>query len=127
MQISTCLIKISILEFYIQLFPQVWMQRLCHVQILLEAIFMVGQVVSMLTMCRPLAASFDFTIHGKCGNIPAFWLSIGVIAAVFGLAVVLTPMTVVWKLQLSREKRVKLMVLFGLGFWYVLFSLIISS
>jgi hypothetical protein len=117
MQISTCLIKISILEFYTQLFPQIWMQRLCHVQILLQAIFMVGQVVSMLTICRPLAASFDFSVHGKCGNIPAFWLAIGVIAAVFGLAVVATPMAVVWKLQLSREKRVKLMVLFGLGFW----------
>jgi hypothetical protein len=119
MMLSTCLIKMSILDFYTKLFPQPWLQRICHLQIAILALFIIAQIVPMLAICQPFESIYDFSIPGKCGNIAGFWLSVSILAVLFGLACVLTPMPVVWKLQLSQEKRVKLTVLFGLGFWSV--------
>lgn len=119
MMLATNLVKISVTEFYTHLFPQTWLQRICHVQIAALTMFMIAQIVADLTVCRPIQKAYDFSVDGKCGDVRTFWLSISLIALFFDVTCVVLPMPIFWTLKLNRKKKWRLTVLFGLGFWWV--------
>ncbi|KAF2868232.1 hypothetical protein BDV95DRAFT_160794 [Massariosphaeria phaeospora] len=113
---STNLIKMSITEFYMQLFPQLWLHRLCRIHLVALSAFTVAEIIAVLTLCTPFEHYWDRSTPGTCNDIISFWLTVGILAVFFGLTCVLLPMPIVWNLKLSRRKRARLMVLFGLGF-----------
>lgn len=119
MMVATSLVKLSITEFYLHIFPHGWLHHVCHIQLVALTLFMIGQIVAILTICQPVAASFDFSIHGKCGDIVDFWLSISIIALFFDISCVILPMPIFWTTNLCQRKKWKLTVLFGLGFMFV--------
>ncbi|KAF2865402.1 hypothetical protein BDV95DRAFT_612785 [Massariosphaeria phaeospora] len=112
---ASTLIKLSILEFYTQLFPQEWLRRVCYAQMAMLVAFMVAQIIADQTMCLP--SQLDPNKPNECRDEGKFWLAISILAAFFGFICVVTPMPLVWQLHLSTKKKIRVMVLFGLGFF----------
>ncbi|KAH7165109.1 hypothetical protein DER46DRAFT_662221 [Fusarium sp. MPI-SDFR-AT-0072] len=117
MMLATTMVKMSITELYLHLFPQTWLHRICHVQLVSLALFMVAQLTAYFMICQPLASLYDFSIEGKCGDIVSFWLAVSLIALFFDISCVVLPIPIFWKLSIDRNKKWKLTMLFGLGFW----------
>jgi hypothetical protein len=114
---SSFFAKLSIMHFYIVLFPHTWIHNLCKIQFWLLTLSCVGSIIPIFLQCRPFRFIWDKSIPGgQCFDIKALWLWVSVIALLFDLACVLLPIPVFWALKTSTRKKVKLTVLFGLGF-----------
>ncbi|KAJ9419111.1 hypothetical protein FOXG_22377 [Fusarium oxysporum f. sp. lycopersici 4287] len=116
MMLATTMVKMSITEFYLHLFPHRWIRYICYVQLVSLALFMVAQMTAYFTICRPLALVYDFSVPGKCGDLVSFWLAVTLIALFFDVSCVVLPLPIFWRMNLERNKKWKLTVLFGLGF-----------
>ncbi|KAF2877439.1 hypothetical protein BDV95DRAFT_147200 [Massariosphaeria phaeospora] len=120
---SSFLVKMSITHFYIILFPNTWIQRICRVQLYLLLGCCIGGIVSCFLMCRPLAYTWNKSIPGgKCFDIKDFWLGISIVGLFFDLSLVILPIPVFWNLRMSWRKKAKLILLFGLGLFICIFS-----
>ncbi|CAI6285216.1 unnamed protein product [Periconia digitata] len=78
----------------------------------------VATIIACALICQPVAYNWDRTIPGgKCGNYHAFWLITSILGVIFDLILIVLPLPVFWKLQLSLRKKITLTILFGLGFF----------
>ena len=82
----------------------------------LQAAFGVAAIFLLFFQCRPLAAIWDFTIAGRtCLPLNAIQLASGLVHLVSDVAIFLLPQRVIWNLNLSRQRRLGLAVVFSLG------------
>ena len=86
-----------------------------------SVIFAMITILGNVLICRPIAALWDVTIElvASCGNRNADWVAIGVLNISTDVMVVSLPITMVWKLQIQREKKIALFCVFGLGSLWV--------
>ncbi|PVI01007.1 hypothetical protein DM02DRAFT_654907 [Periconia macrospinosa] len=76
-------------------------------------------------ICQPVAFNWDRTIPGgQCGDYHAFWLASSILGAIFDLILIVLPLPVFWKLQLSLRRKIALTVLFGLGFFILAITIV---
>ncbi|MCJ1392966.1 hypothetical protein MMC18_005838 [Xylographa bjoerkii] len=109
-------VKISIAQFYVQLFPHRVIQVIAHCITWLVAAFWVATVMSALLICRPLAFNWDATVAGgTCGDLHGFWIATIAIGLVFDIILVVLPMPMLWGLQLKVQRKIALTFVFGLG------------
>jgi hypothetical protein len=114
---SSFFVKMSITHFYIVLFPNIWLHNLCKAQFFLLTLCWIAGIVPCFVACRPIAYTWNRTIPGgQCFDIKRFWFSTSMIALFFDLACVVLPIPVFWSLKTSTAKKIKLTVLFSLGF-----------
>lgn len=74
---------------------------------------------SILIRCLPIRAIWDVRTPGKCLDLNAIGLSGGIINIVEHFIILLLPLPELWKLKLSRRKRVQLALVFSIGSLYV--------
>jgi len=80
----------------------------------------VSVFLEQMLLCRPLAFNWNPSIEGgRCANRPAAYLAAGIINLLTDLMVLCLPVPMVWKLQLSKRKKLALSSVFGVGFTYV--------
>ncbi|KAF2684350.1 hypothetical protein K458DRAFT_30530 [Lentithecium fluviatile CBS 122367] len=113
---SSYLTKLSITHFYIKLFPHNPINLICRLQFALLILTCIASIVRCFTLCWPLAYAWNRSLDGKCGDFKDFSLETSVVALVFDITCVVLPIPVVWGLKLERGKKIRLTVLFGLGF-----------
>ncbi|KAF2824470.1 hypothetical protein CC86DRAFT_248664, partial [Ophiobolus disseminans] len=75
-------------------------------------------------MCRPLAFTWNKTLHGSCIDVRPYWLGMSIVALFFDLTCVVLPIPVVWGLKCSVGKKVRLTALFGLGSFICIITLL---
>jgi hypothetical protein len=112
-------VKMSITHFYIVLFPQsTWLHKTCKVQLLLLTLCFIATIIPVFLSCIPFEYTWNKSLvgGGKCIDMKNFWLGTSVVALAFDLSCVLLPIPVFWRLKMEVRKKVKLTVLFGLGF-----------
>ncbi len=113
-------IKVSILLFYRRLFPRenttpTW--RLCHLllMILSVALGVIG-IFGFVFQCAPIAYSWDLTIPGgHCINRGAFARFTNVGNIVTDILILVMPIPIVWSLHLPKNKKIGVCLLFLLG------------
>lgn len=74
-----------------------------------------AMVISLNVQCIPREASWDITVAGKCFPLYTIQLSSGIFFLITDVIMIFLPQAPIWKLQLSRQKKIGVSVVFGLG------------
>lgn len=108
--------KISILLLYVSIFPVTWVIRVVWATIAVIVAWTAGTILVGCLICRPFAYNWDQSIPGgSCGDQVTSFTVTGVINLVTDVIVLITPMPLLYKLQMARYKKVTLIAVFGLG------------
>lgn len=78
-------------------------------------LYWLSSVLTIALLCRPVAYNWNRSIPGTCGNV----LKIEYASAGFNmgidLGVVLLPLPIVWRLQMSSRKKIGVTASFAIG------------
>ncbi|CAG8320515.1 unnamed protein product [Penicillium nalgiovense] len=113
---STVCFRLAILLLYIEIFPGSQKFFWCATGVgCLVFLYWVSAVLTIALLCRPVAYNWDRTIPGTCGDV----LKIQYASAGFNmgidLGVVLLPLPIVWRLQMSSRKKTGVTASFAIG------------
>ncbi|KAE8376829.1 hypothetical protein BDV26DRAFT_305352 [Aspergillus bertholletiae] len=121
------LTKISILFFYLRVFPKRSFRTAVYAVIGLNVCYMIAFVLISVFQCRPLNGAWlhwDGEHQYQCNNINAQ----GWAAAIFNMAldfvVMIMPLRELYHLQLSLRKKLLVMFMFSLGIFVTLVSIL---
>ncbi|KAI6082199.1 hypothetical protein F4821DRAFT_219273 [Hypoxylon rubiginosum] len=109
-------IKWSILAFYQRIFPQHWFRwALLGVAVFMGA-WMFTTVFAISFQCIPIEYNWDTTIAGgHCINIGQLALVTSILNVLTDVAILVLPLPLVWRLNVTPKRRWGLIVLFALG------------
>ena len=110
-------IKISILLMYRRIFSVDPSFRLQSLLIgIVVSIFWLATTIATLTNCIPLKYSWiGLSDPAHCFNYNIFWMVTGALEVVIDTMILALPVRIVLGLQLSRKRRVALLLIFLLG------------
>jgi hypothetical protein len=104
------------LLLYIRIFPSRRFRIICWIALTLFIGILVSVIFTTFLICKPLTYSFvPITPGGHCGNLAAFELYTAISSLISDFIVVVLPMPLLWKLQMSNSKKLGLAVVFGMG------------
>jgi cytochrome c biogenesis protein CcdA len=116
-------IKISVVSFYRRIFPgQETFRRWSMFLLIVIGLWMLAFFISLTLWCgtHPAAGWTNYKeILKYCDNLADLELAFAVTDAMTDLLVILTSIPVLWKLQLSSDRKIALTGIFLLGFLYV--------
>ena len=69
--VAQSMTKISILLFYIHLFPTRVFNYAAYSLIVVVTAWMIQQILASLVLCRPISINWDTSVNGTCGNVAA--------------------------------------------------------
>ncbi len=76
----------------------------------------VGIVVSLLAACNPFTRNIDVTVkEGRCLNKTSLYIATGALNIITDIMVIALPIPMVLGLQMSRSRKVMLVMLFSVG------------
>ncbi|KAL1970675.1 hypothetical protein VTN77DRAFT_4319 [Rasamsonia byssochlamydoides] len=113
--ISIASFRLSILCLYIQIFPTPIIGYFAYASMTIVGLFFIGSIITILTICRPIAFTWDKTLHGVCGDEATAELVAASFNMVLDVVIVLLPFPVVWKLQMAKQKKAAVLATFALG------------
>ncbi|KAI0854457.1 hypothetical protein F5Y00DRAFT_267616 [Daldinia vernicosa] len=118
--VANSLIKISILHFYVTIFPNRRFHILCYIVMGLIAANAVCVLVRMFFFCTPFEATWNpdlFTANraAHCINLNAAYLIDPIINMVFDIIVFFLPLPQIWRLRLEVRKKLMLIGIFTVG------------
>ncbi len=120
--------KISILLLYLRIFSVNASFRLqARIVGMVVVAFWLAATIATLTICRPLEATWTFSIRGSCFNYNIFWMVTGALEVVIDTAILTLPVRLVLGLQLSRNQKVSVLFVFLLGVLYVFFPVLFQA
>lgn len=113
---STVCFRLAILLLYVEIFPGNKTFFWCAAGVGgLVFLYWVSSVLTIALLCQPVAYNWDRTIPGTCGDV----LKIQYASAGFNLGidlgVVLLPLPIVWRLQMSSRKKTGVTASFAIG------------
>ncbi|KAF3763194.1 hypothetical protein M406DRAFT_352242 [Cryphonectria parasitica EP155] len=110
--------KLSILLLYKRIFSTSRAFQL-QVNVLSAAIilFWIATTFATIFTCWPIKWSYISSLSPEpyCFNFNIYWFATGIIEAVFDICIILLPVKMVMKLQMSMKKRMSLVAVFSLG------------
>ncbi|PKX88685.1 uncharacterized protein P174DRAFT_455344 [Aspergillus novofumigatus IBT 16806] len=117
--------KVSFLCLYLRIFIQPVFRRVCYGGIAFLSAWGLAYILVTIFQCTPVNAYWDKSITQKtCVNSKAQWLSYAVINIVCDVAILALPVYPVSQLHLARGKKIALAVMFGLGTFVCITSVI---
>ncbi|EAU37567.1 predicted protein [Aspergillus terreus NIH2624] len=117
--------KVSFLCLYLRIFIQPNIRRICFGGIIFVICWSLAYTLVTIFQCNPVASFWDKTIKNpKCVDLEAQWMSYAIINILSDVAILTLPIYPISKLRLSRAKKVALAVIFGLGLFVCVTSII---
>ncbi|KAI1439380.1 hypothetical protein F5Y02DRAFT_405874 [Annulohypoxylon stygium] len=114
--ISTSLVKLSILFFYISIFTIPRIRIAVFIVIALTVALIIAVIFESFLLCRPFEFTWNKEIPGGvCGNSTDAYLAIGIVNLIIDFSLVLLPMPVLWRLQMPVGKKIAISAILGLG------------
>lgn len=117
--------KISILLFYLKIFPNREIRIACWVLISLNIGYFIAFELVSIFQCSPIEGAWrawDKEFPAKCNNINMQGWMAAVFNIVLDLGTLVLPLRELIRLNLSVRKKVQIMAMFSVGFLYVLSS-----
>ena len=113
------LTKISILLFYLRIFPQRAIRIICFIFIGLNITYMLVFEAISIFQCTPVEGAWkawDGTVKATCRDVTAqgWGAAIGTIA--LDVATLVIPLPPLYKLSMSFKRKAQVMLMFSLGF-----------
>ncbi|KAI4623571.1 hypothetical protein J4E80_003382 [Alternaria sp. BMP 0032] len=113
---SLAFAKLSFLCLYLNLSPARGFRAGVHFTIFVVVGSCVGIVISLLAACKPFAKNIDVTItEGQCLNKGALYIATGVLNIITDIMVIILPIPMVLRLQMSRERKIMVIGIFSVG------------
>jgi hypothetical protein len=107
--------RLAILLLYIEIFPTVWFTYASYASASLVILFFIGSITTTLRLCKPVNFNWDKTIQGSCGDEGTAELAAAAINMCLDFCIVLLPLPIVWRLQMSTHKKVAVTATFSMG------------
>lgn len=122
----TALAKLVLLLFYRQLQnQQKWFMLSVYTVMAINVGSNAGIFFSSIFACRPIAAGWDITItDAKCINRPVLFQTTAALGVATDVFIILIPIPMVIKLQMSRAKKAGLLAMFTIGSATVITSVV---
>ena len=121
--IALAITKCSALLFFSRVFPRrqssSWFNWALYTMHALNCAWLVGILIGTAFICRPVAKNWIPSLPGQCGPPSDLWIGSAVPSAFIDICILLLPLPKVWSLQLSRARRLGIIGVFMLGYWYV--------
>ncbi|RDW80331.1 hypothetical protein BP5796_05029 [Coleophoma crateriformis] len=121
------LIKISILFFYLRLFPARTTRKVIYATIVYNILFCLSFELAALFQCRPISfywKKWDGEHHGSCLNNNALAFSNAAINIVADVWMLVLPMSEVIYLNLHWKKKVGVGMMLGVGAFVTVVSIL---
>ncbi|KAK0631464.1 hypothetical protein B0T14DRAFT_401124, partial [Immersiella caudata] len=123
-QLSLACSKISILLLYLRVLTYTWARRAAWVLFAIIVIYSTLYFISTVTLCVPLEALWNPAVEGSCHRSPVYmWLGIG-FHIVTDFLMFALPVPVVILMRVVLKQRLMLLLIFALGFFACLISLL---
>ena len=111
-------IRASVIFLYIWIFSKRPFRLVCYGVLTINFLYFTGTVLAFCLVCRPLAYSWNHSIHGSCGDQKSLYLFTGVFNLLMDVTTVALPLPVLWGLQMSTGRKISLSILFSMGTAY---------
>jgi hypothetical protein len=109
-------VKFSILHLYITIFPSQRVQWICYSVMVLSICYWISVFLETFLLCTPVEFNWDKTIAGTCNpNALTAYVVAASINLVIDVFIVVLPIPLLWRLQMSLAKRLGTISLFSLG------------
>ncbi|KAL3420924.1 integral membrane protein [Phlyctema vagabunda] len=123
--VTLCLIKVSIVIFYMRIFGLARGFRMsAYIAIGILVAWALSVILETFLLCRPLAFNWDPTIDGVCGDRNTVYVSAGALNVVTDFMVMALPIPHILSLQLKMRKKLGLVLMFSLGIFITIISII---
>ncbi|KAI4704252.1 hypothetical protein J4E81_001317 [Alternaria sp. BMP 2799] len=108
--------KLSFLCLYLNLSPARGFRAGVYFTIFVVVGSCVGIVISLLAACKPFAKNIDVSVtEGQCLNKAALYIATGVLNIITDIMVIILPIPMVLRLQMSRERKIMVIGIFSVG------------
>ncbi|KAK0119294.1 hypothetical protein ONS95_008141 [Cadophora gregata] len=118
------LLKVSILLFYLRVFPVQWMQVVTWFLIVFTLLHGVGFFFPILFQCKPVAMLWNPLLQGHCINLETIIFPGAIFSIVEDLAILLLPIPCLSKLNVGKGKKISLIFMFSVGIIACVISII---
>ncbi|KAI0486179.1 hypothetical protein F4859DRAFT_469347 [Xylaria cf. heliscus] len=109
-------VKLSILSLYQILFPPKIFIRVCRGMMLLTAAYWTMVFLESFILCKPVQYTWDKSIpNGTCYNERIAYLVAAIVNLIIDAIIVVLPMPLLFRLQLTLPKRLGVVAMFSLG------------
>jgi hypothetical protein len=111
--------KISILLFYLRVFPQQTFRYMVFVMISLNAMYAIGFSLAVILQCSPVDGawrSWDGEYKAKCFNVNYLGWSGAGANIFFDVTTLILPLPVLAQLTMSTRKKLQVFSMFAVGF-----------
>ncbi|KAF4451295.1 hypothetical protein F53441_5716 [Fusarium austroafricanum] len=119
------LTKISILLFYLKVFPGKHIKLACWICIGLNAAYFITFELISIFQCRPIEGAWrawDKEFEAKCNNINIQGWMAAILNILLDVATLVIPLKELYGLSLSTKKKVQLMLMFSVGTFVTIVS-----
>ncbi|OTA95488.1 hypothetical protein M434DRAFT_9736 [Hypoxylon sp. CO27-5] len=107
--------RTAILMLYMEIFCTRAFRLAAIVAATISFVSLISTIVTICVFCTPIQANWDPTIKGSCGSIPGGEQAAGSISMIFDIIVVALPLPVIWRLQLTRQRKWGISASFTVG------------
>ncbi|KAH6701254.1 hypothetical protein BKA61DRAFT_495406, partial [Leptodontidium sp. MPI-SDFR-AT-0119] len=107
------LLKVSILLFYLRVFPVRWMQISTWLIIAYILLHGIAFFIPVIVQCRPIARLWDKRIEGSCIPLLDLLIPGAVFSILEDVVILILPIPCISKLNIRRGKKVSLVTLFS--------------
>ncbi|GAW20837.1 hypothetical protein ANO14919_103490 [Xylariales sp. No.14919] len=111
------LVKISALLLYARIFKAspVFRRALWIIGVFLTVWWVILTIVPWL-FCHPLEKDIELSLPGVCDHPSAWYYTSAFINAIEDLVVLILPTPIIWKLQMTRKKKISISLVFFIGY-----------
>ena len=118
--LSSGLIILAILLFYIRLFPVKWMRNAIYIIGAWDTVWTISTILVTVFRCTPFDYPWTWNkLGGECINSDAFYFSSSLISTLTIVTVLFLPLPIIWKLHTSATRKTGLAISFTIGALYV--------
>lgn len=124
---SLSLTKISILCFYLKVFPGRQFRYIVYFLIFANATYIVSFDFLLAFQCNPIAGawlSWDGAFQSKCISINVLGWTAAAVNILLDVAVIALPLPELFRLSMSLRKKIQIILMFAVGFFVTFVSII---
>lgn len=119
--VSISTLKLSLLLFYLRIFPSMTIKRLLWATMVFDILYGVAFLLAALLQCRPISffwTNWDGEHQGYCANVNAVGWANAAISIVLDLWMLAVPLSQLRRLRLHWKKKVGVALMFFVGTLY---------
>lgn len=116
--IALGLTKISIVGFYLRVFPHENFRKICWATIGVCVVYIPAFALATIFHCTPVSYTWEGwrgETEGKCFDFNKFTWAHAVVNIILDIFIMVLPLKKVWQLNMSVKKRAMLVMMFCVG------------